>query len=144
MSTSSVSSSRAHAISPEAIAAWNDLTVSAADGRVRVLAIETGRTTALHTASPGLGGPSPTATRPLLAANDAPIEQAAKAATGTETRAESQPAADATALLDFALALCEQSESASPLNAAPEAEKPDAPTSLSLATQPQGEPHAGI
>ena len=144
MSTPSVSSARAHAISPEAIAAWNDLTVSAADGRVRVLTIETDRTTALPIAPSGPGAPSQATARPLLAANDAPIEQGAKTATGADTRAERQPVADDAALLDFALGLCEQSEGASPIDAAREADQPNAPVSLSLATQPQGEPDAGV
>ena len=168
MSTSSVSSSRAHAISPEAIAAWNDLTVSAADGRVRVLTIETGSTKAQHNApsgqpgQPSQMGPMPAAARPVQAANDAPLQHT-EPSLAADARAPSQPADDATALLEFALGLCEPSASANPTTAAPEpggaptpsaqvlpaqtsdkADKPDAPASPSLATQLKGEPHAGV
>jgi hypothetical protein len=170
MSTSSVSSNTVHAIAPEAITAWNDLTVSAADGRVRVVAIEAVSTKTQHNAPAGQpaqpGGsdqvrPMSAATRPqqAQAANDAPAKHAEPSA-AADAQAKSQPAADATALLDFALGLCEQSESANstaPIHSAPEpggaemppaqglpalaADKPDATVSPSLATQPKGELH---
>lgn len=165
MSASSVSSNTAHAISLEAITAWNDLTVSAADGRVRVVTIEAISTKAQRDApsgqpaQPGASGqvgPMPAAARPqqAQAANDSPAKHAEPSA-AADAQAKGQPAADATALLDFAFGLCEQSESANstaPMNSAPEpggaemlpaqglpapaADKPDATVSPSLSTQP--------
>jgi hypothetical protein len=179
MSASSVSSNTAHVISPEAIAAWNDLTVSAPDGRVRVVTLEAVSTKAQRNApsgehgksgSPGQTGqpdlvgpmPAPAPAPPLQAANDPPAKPAELPVVASAP-AKRQPAADDTALLDFALGLCEQSESAhstESINAAPEpggvavqpaqglpvlaTDKPDATVSPSLATQPKGEPHAGI
>jgi hypothetical protein len=162
MSASSVSSSRAHATSVEAIAAWNDLTVSAADGRVRVVTIETGRTKAQNNPSPGQHdsmGPMPATVQQGQAANDAPPKHD-EPSVAAGTQAQSQPADDAAALLNFALGLGEHPDSTEFINAAPEpggaavqpaqglpaqpADKPDATVSLSLATQTKGEPHAGI
>jgi hypothetical protein len=165
MSASSVSSSTAHAISPEAITAWNDLTVSAPDGRVRVVTLEAVSTKAQRNATSGesnLVDPMPVAVRPVQATNDAPPEPAEPSA-ATDAQAQSRPAVDNTALLDFALGLCEQGESATSIesiDAASEpggaemqpaqglparaADEPDATVSSSLETQPQGEPHAGI
>lgn len=168
MSASSISSNTAHAISPEAITAWNDLTVSAADGRVRVVTIEAIGTKAQHNAPSGQPGqpypvgPVSVAARPAQAANDAPAKHA-EPLVAADAQAKSRPATDATALLDFALGLCEQGESVhatQPINAVPEpggaevqsaqglparaADKPDATASPSLATQPRGEPHGNV
>jgi hypothetical protein len=174
MSASSISSNTAHAISPEAIAAWNDLTVSAPDGGVRVVTIEAVSTKAQRNApsnqpdqpgTPDPMGPMPAAVqpaRPEQAVNDAPAKHA-DLSVAADAQAKSQPATDATALLDFALGLCEQGESAhstEPINAVSEpggtevqpaqglpaqaADQPDATVSPSLATQTQGEPHAGV
>jgi hypothetical protein len=125
MSASSISSNTAHATSVEAIAAWNDLTVSAADGGVRVLPIKTGHTRAQNNPSSGqpgkhdLMGPMPAAVQPGQAAKDAPPKHD-EPSVATGTQAQSQPAGDATSLLDFALGLGEHPDSTESINAAPE------------------------
>jgi hypothetical protein len=124
MSASSVSSNTAHAISPEAIAAWNDLTVSAPDGRVRVVTIEAVSTKAQHNLPPGPSGECPMlATASMVhATNDAPPKPA-EPSVAADAQANNRPAADATALLDFALGLAEQGDNANStesINAAPE------------------------
>jgi hypothetical protein len=149
MTASSVSSSRAHTTSVEAIAAWNDLTVSAADGRVRVVTIETGRTTAQHKPSPGqpdLVGPMPDAARPVRAANDAPPKHD-KPPVIASTQAQSQSADDAAALLDFALGLGEQGESVhstESINAASEPGGVAVQPAPDLPVQPADKPDATV